>query len=132
MKLWYGYGSEHSMNLLMIGRFRTTADAKNAKDIIERLTDKVGADVRAGLIDFGGTNERFSAALLEFLVSIKVHTLGPAELEQFAYDVTVEHEGTEVTMKTDESDVSAYIKILLENGAKVEVFSRHDYPEASQ
>ena len=28
MKIWNGYGSEHSMNLVMIGRFKTVGEAE--------------------------------------------------------------------------------------------------------
>ena len=28
MKLWYGYGSEHSNNLVMIGQFKSVEDAE--------------------------------------------------------------------------------------------------------
>ena len=35
----------------------------------------------------------------------------------------------EVIIMTDEVDVSALLKLLLDRGAKVEVYSAHDYPE---
>ena len=41
MKLWYGYGSEHSMNLVMIGRFKDAVAAAQAKRVIDALTTKV-------------------------------------------------------------------------------------------
>src|SRR6266481_7179904 len=45
MKIWYGYGSEHSMRLVMIGHFREVTDAERAKEAIDRLTAQVSADV---------------------------------------------------------------------------------------
>jgi hypothetical protein len=128
MKLWYGYGSEHSMNLVMIGRFENAEDAAKAMQVIERLTEKVNAENAAGLIDFGGTGQRFSEGMRDFLYKLKVYSIGPAELEQFAYDVSVKVDANKVILKTDESDVSAFLKLLLDNGAKVEVYSAHHYP----
>jgi hypothetical protein len=53
MKVWYGYSSEHSMNLVMIGRFEDAGDAAKAKQIIDLLTEQVNADVDADLLKVG-------------------------------------------------------------------------------
>ncbi|WP_251259298.1 DUF6375 family protein [Klebsiella michiganensis] len=34
-------------------------------------------------------------------------------------------------MTTDEAEVSAFVKLFVEAGAKVEIFSAHDYPSDS-
>ena len=59
---------------------------------------------------------------------LNVH-LRPAELEQFAYDVTVEVEDSQIVVTTDEIDVSAFLTVLIEKGARVEVYSAYAYPE---
>jgi hypothetical protein len=128
MKIWYGYGSEHSMNLVMIGRFKDASDAVKTKEVIERLSEQVDADVEAGLMEIGEVTDRYTDGMLDLLGRLNVH-LGPAELEQFAYDVTVEVEDSQVLVTTDEIDVSAFLKVLIENGARVEVYSAHYYPE---
>jgi hypothetical protein len=69
--------------------------------------------------------------MLDFFTNAKVHSIGAAELEQFHYDVHVEHKGNTVTLTTDESEVSAFLKLLIEKGAKVEVYSAHDYPDTT-
>jgi hypothetical protein len=130
MKLWYGYGSEHSMDLVMIGRFRTAEGAAKAAQIIKLLTEKVSAENAAGRIDFGGIGQRLSDGMRDFLNKLKIHSIGPAELEQFAYDVTVKVEGNEIVIRTDESEVSAFLKVLLDQEAKVEIYSAHHYPPA--
>jgi hypothetical protein len=129
MKLWYGYGSEHSMKLVMIGRFKDATTAARAKQVIDRFVERINADVEAGLLRVGELEARFSDSMLDFLRQVKVYNIGSGELEQFAYDVKVEVEGNEVVVKTDECDVSAFLKVLLDNGARIEVFSAHDYPE---
>jgi hypothetical protein len=69
-------------------------------------------------------------AAREKLLALNIMDLSPAELEQFVYDVNVGRpEGRELRLTTDESDVSGFLKIMIHNGAKVEVFSAHDHPE---
>ncbi len=128
MKIWYGYGSEHSMNLVMIGRFNDAGDAAKTKQIIEWLTEQVNADVEAGLMRIDGQTNRFTDGMLGLLRKVNVHSIGPGELEQLAYDVDVKVENSQVVVTTDEIDVSAFMKVLLDKGARVEVYSAHDYP----
>ncbi len=130
MKLWFGHGSEHSMNLVMIGQFEDARQAASAKQRIDQVTELVSAEVDDGAIEIGEQADRFTEAMLDLLRTANLYTLGPAELEQFAYDINVAIEDTMVVVTTDEIDVSAYLKILLESGARVEVFSAHNYPDA--
>ena len=53
MKIWNGCGSEHSMNLVMIGRFKDAGDAASAKEVIDRLIEQVSADVDDGQMVIG-------------------------------------------------------------------------------
>lgn len=129
MKVWYGYGSEHSMNLVMIGRFKDAGDAVKAKQVIDQITEQVNADVEAGKMRIGMPTDRFTDGMLDLLGKVNVHIIGPAELEQFAYDVTVKVEGTQVVVTTEESDVAAFLKVLVDKGARVEVYSAHDYQD---
>ncbi|MFO1500079.1 MAG: DUF6375 family protein [Verrucomicrobiota bacterium] len=127
MKIWNNYGSEHSMNLVMIGRFKTAADANQAKEAIDAISEQVGNDNQ------GEKREGwFSEAMMEVLRKSGIHTIGPAELEQFSFDVRSEVKGSEVTITTDEADVSGFLKVLIDLGARVEVFSGHNYPESAR
>jgi hypothetical protein len=129
MKIWRGYGSEHSMNLVMIGRFENVGTAEEAKQIIERLTEQVRDDDNAGLMRTDGSSDRFTDGMLDLLQKIHIHILSPVELEQFAYDFDIKVDDTKLVMKTDESDVSAILKILVDKGARVEVYSAHHFPD---
>jgi hypothetical protein len=130
VKLWYGYGTEHSMNLVMIGSFKDAGTAEKAKALIDELTTRVGADVQAGAITIGdGTTSRFTDSTRELLYAAKIYSLGPSELEQFAYDVSADVEHERLVIRTDEVDVSAFLKLMVEFGARVEVYSAHEYPE---
>ena len=128
MKVWYGYGSEHSMNLVMIGRFKDTDSAHTAKEVIEQLTAQLEADVKAGLMEVGDLAEGFTDGMVATMTKVRIHHIGPAEIEQLGYEVSLEVENNEVVITSEESDVSAYLKILIDNGARVEVYSAHDYP----
>ena len=132
MKIWFGYGSEHSANLVMIGRFKEAGDAAKAKQVIDQLTEQVSADVQAGLMEINGRTDRFTDGMLALLRQLEIYSIGPTELEQLAYDVTVKVEGDRVDVRTDELDVMAFLKVLLDEGARVEVYSAHVYPEAEQ
>ena len=128
MKVWRGYGSEHSMNLVMIGRFKDAGDATKAKEVIDQITEQVGVDIEADHIEVGEQTDRYSDDMLTLLGSgVNVHGINPAELEQFAYDVSVEVEDDKVLVTTEEIDVSAFLKVLLDKGARVEVYSAHHH-----
>lgn len=132
MKLWFGYSSEHSSNLVMIGRFKNVADATEAKEIIDQIAAQVRSDERAGLIQIGESTDRFPEDVRQLLERAKIYTIGPAELEQFVYDVTIGVENTELVLRTDEIDVSAFLKVLIGKGARVELYSAHDYPRTGE
>jgi hypothetical protein len=132
MKIWKGYGSEHSSNLVMIGHFKSVASAAQAKQIIERVRDQVYADVKAGLMSESNPPQRFTDHIMELFKEVETYILAPAELAQFNYEFSVEHHGDSVLLTTEEYDVSAFLKILVSGGARVEVFSRHDYPTAKE
>jgi hypothetical protein len=128
MKFWYGFGSEHSANLVMIGRFKEARDAEEAKELIDRLIKQVSAEPEVCRWDTAPPGQRFSNTMFELLSASKVYSVGPAELEQFTYDVNVRVRGSEVVVTTDEIEVSAFLKILIDRGARIEVYSAHDYP----
>jgi hypothetical protein len=81
-------------------------------------------------VDVGRPSQRYDDSILDLFNKINCHILGPLELEQFLYDVSSRVEGAKIVLETDESDVSAFLKLMVDKGAKVEIFSAHDYPEA--
>lgn len=117
------------MNLVMIGRFKEADTAAKAKQIIDSITEQVNADMERGDIVIGSPLERYSDQMLQLLLKVDVITVTRDELEQFAYDVNVRLEDDTVVVTTEESEVSAFFKVLLAKGARVEIFSAHDYPD---
>ncbi|WP_404790879.1 DUF6375 family protein [Altericista sp. CCNU0014] len=124
MKIWNGYGSEHSMNLVMIGKFKSANDAEQTKEIIDKLTEKL-----ADKIEVGSVRRRFGEGVLELLKEANIYTLDPIELEHFLFDTSTWVKGDKIILTTDESEISAFIKLMLDKGAKIEIFSAHDYPD---
>lgn len=125
MKIWDGYGSEHSSNLVMIGHFQSAEAAKATEKVINQLA--------AGLkdkIDIGTSQDRFSDEVMNLLKEAECYNFSPLELEQFLYEVNVKLEGSKIIFTTEEVDVSAFFKLMILKGAKVEIYSAHDYPEA--
>jgi len=128
MKIWKGYGSEHSTNLVMIGHFREARDAEEVKELFNQLVNQASEDADNSQ---GNTapQDRFTDRMLALLRAANLYSLAPAELEQLLYDVRVDVDGDKVVITTDEIDVSAFLKVLIEKGARIEAYSAHDYPD---
>lgn len=124
MKIWNGYGSEHSMNLVMVGQFKDEKDANNALELIENLTSKLD-----GKINVGEEAQRYSDEVMDVLRDLNCYSLPPADLEQLFYEHSIDIESNKIIIKTEETEVSAFLKIMVQKGAKVEVYSAHDYPD---
>ncbi len=131
MKIWNGYGSEHSMNLVLIGRFKREQDAEKVEKDIEKLSAQASKD-DSQYTTFGAPeDQRFSDDMLSVLRSLKLNILSPADLGQLTSEHDLERKGNQITVTTDEAEVSAFVKLFIEAGAKVEVFSAHHYPSDS-
>jgi hypothetical protein len=66
--------------------------------------------------------------MLDLLMRLNIGSIGPQELEQFAYEVYVKVEGSDVVLTTEELDISAFLKVMFHHGARIEVYSAHDHP----
>jgi small ligand-binding sensory domain FIST len=128
-KVWYGYGSEHSSNLVMIGRFKSAEKAAKVKETLDSLAKQQAEDGHASSALTGDQSDEFTDDMLNLLREASIHSIAPHELEQLNYAVNVAAKGTEVVVTTDEIEVSAFLKILIATGAKVEVYSLHDHPK---
>lgn len=128
MKIWNEYGSEHSMNLVLIGRFKRAQDAEKVEMDIGKLSAQVSKDDSFSIAWNALEDQRFSDEMLALLSRLKLNTLSPADLGQLVSDHNLRREGDRITVTTDEAEVSAFVKLFIEAGAKVEVFSAHDYP----
>ncbi len=124
MKIWYGYGSEHSANLVMLARFKSVAAAERAKRAIERLRQQCSDHVEVG--DFhNDVRDSYPDDILKLLTEMNIGSVHPAELEQFLYDYTMSLEGSTVKIETEEVEVSSFLKLFFSWNAKIEVYSAH-------
>jgi hypothetical protein len=124
MKIWRSYGSEHSAQLVMIGRFKTIEDADGAHKVLEEIREYMrnhSPDLHQAV--------RYPPEFVTLLKRLNIHNLSVHEIDQFSYDVSSTLKGDAVTIDTNEPDISAYLKVLVDRGARVEVFSTISYPE---
>lgn len=130
MKIWSEFGTEHSSNLVMIGKFKTEEDAQHTKDAIYQFIELIRQASESDEIVIGENNGDFPEKVLEFAsANSGFRSLNPHELEQFLYEMNIEKRGDAINITTDEYDISALIKIMFQKGARVEVYSAHDYPK---
>lgn len=87
MRIWNGYGSEHSMDLVLIGRFQTVTGAKAAEERMEALQalaeDKWSDD------DWRSPDERMPRELGQALAEMKLYDMGRYDVDAFALDHSV-------------------------------------------
>lgn len=129
MKIWTGYSSEHSMNLVLIGKFKQAKDAESVADVIKKLGEQATKDDAYAIAHAPPEDQRFSDGMMALIRQFELYTLAPEELGQFNFEHSVEQDGDTIKISTDEADVSAFIKLFVDSGARVEVYSAHHYPD---
>ncbi len=127
MKIWNGYASEHSSNLVMIGHFKEVRDAAEAKRLLNKLEDIVQNSPDNYVYDPAPKDRRFTKEMMDLVAEERFWLTSPADLGQLLLDVTVRQDGNKITVTTDEIDVSIFLKVMIRHGARVEVYSGHDY-----
>ena len=130
MRIWQGYGSEHSAKLVMIGKFKEPSSAREALEAIESITAQAGKEYNEGILDDDSTS--YSQEMLGVMQKYKIFGISPDDLSQFCQDVRIEQNGNNLHITTDETDVSAFMMALIMKSAKVEIFSKHDFPDEDQ
>lgn len=126
MKVWMGYGSEHSAKLVIIGQFRAAEDAADALRLLEKMRNAAYADQKDGNIEAGEIGKEVTDRFLKIYTE-ENFPVGPADAEQLLYEFHPKQVGDKVVITTDESEINTLIRVLLHGSAKVEVFSAHDY-----
>ena len=123
MKIWFNYGSEHSMNLVLIGQFKNSLNAKAFVQDVENLKKFLQESPE---YEFNALN--FEPSVEEYLLRENIAFLSPEQLSQIlSYDV-IERNGSKIEVTSDEF-LDGLIAWMIMKGAKVEIFSLHDYKE---
>lgn len=117
------------MNLVLIGKFKQARDAEKVEDLLKKLSDQAAEDGVYSITWSSLEEQRFSEKMMSLLRAQDLHTLSPSDMEQFVSEHSIEREGDNITIRTNEVEVSAFIKVFIDAGARVEVHSAHDYPE---
>jgi len=129
MKIWMSYGSEHSMNLVLVGHFKTAKDADHVEELLDKLEKQAAKDEVHDISRAPAHEHRFSEEMRSLLMANNMFILSPTELDQLVSDYHLDKNDRKITIRTDEPDISAFLKVFLESGARVEVHSAHDYPD---
>ena len=127
MRIWYSYGSEHSMDLVLVGTFETVTGAEAAIEKMEALRTLAGSEWSDD--DWRRQDERMPGSLVDGLRKLKLYEMGRSDVDIYAFEHTVERRDSTVRVWTEESEVQGFLKVLIHLGARVEVFSRHDWNE---
>lgn len=126
MKLWQSYGAEHSLNLVIIGHFKEANLAEEFEDLVDET-----ADFLRELNSFDVEEDRYDPQVMEYLSKKNIYCLTPQQLGHMLYDYSIDREGSDIKISSDD-DINGFISLLINKGAKVEVFSAHDHPESDQ
>jgi hypothetical protein len=127
MRIWHSYGSEHSMDLVLVGKFETVSGAEAAIEQMEAL--KALAQAEWSDDDWRRQDERMPDSLVAELRKLKLYEMGRSDVDIYYFDHSVERNGSTVRVWTEESEVQGFLKVLIHLGARVEVFSRHHWNE---
>lgn len=126
MKVWQSFGAEHSLNLVLIGHFKEPSDAEDLRRLINEtanfLREQDSFDVEA---------DRYSENVSDYLSNKNMFCLSPHQLGHLLYDYSMEVIGSDIHISSDD-DLHGLISLMIHHGAKVEVFSAHNYPESDK
>ncbi len=127
MKIWRSYGSEHSMDLVLVGTFESAALAATAQERMEAL--RILAEAEWSDDHWQRPDERMPRQIINELAKLSLYDMGRHDVDIYALDHTVTRDDAVITVKTEESDIQGFLKVLLNVGARVEIFSRHRWNE---
>lgn len=131
MKVWRGYGSEHSANLVMIGRFSTPEDALLAVRELEELIGRMEENFDYDKFEENRMSLYQEGPIRDILEQLRLYTFSAEDIETLVRDHSMRRRRQEIEIRTDEYDVSGFLKFMVHKGARVEVYSAHDFPDES-
>ncbi len=132
MKVWIGYGSEHSNNLMMVGTFANVDRATEAFKDFDEIRKQAQLDYEDGILDFEKTHSRWSDAMRDLLMKHNVYSLGPDDLMDFVLDTQVSQEGDKIIVRTDEIEVAGFLKLFYSRGARIEVGDAQSFEKEAE
>lgn len=128
MKIWSGHGSEHSENLVLVGHFVDETAAELAAEKMRRLQEFATSEIQEPSWGEAG-DARFTPELWQVLKELGLHSLHRGDLDEFLFEFHAEVSGKELTVTTDEIEVQAFLKLMIEHGARIELYSGHHWDD---
>ena len=129
MKIWLGFGSEHSANLIMIGRFTTPEDAEVASRQLKALHGLISEQFDYDRFDENPMSLYADGPLREMLTKLELPHFSPEDIEHIARGYSSERSGAQIEIRTEEDDVNGFLKFMIGKGALVEVYSAYDFSD---
>ena len=129
MKIWRGFGSEHSANMVMIGHFVTSTDAIRAAEQLQELCDLAAAEFDYDRFRENQMSVFTNDPICEMLKKHELYHFAAEDIENLVCERTIDRDGKRVRIWTDERDLNGFLKFLINKGAFLEVYSAHDYPK---
>jgi hypothetical protein len=131
VKIWRGYASDHSANIVMIGEFKTEEDAERVYELINTLSENASSDSAEGILEYWDRNEQYSEETERRLRKLKLHNLSPADISDFAFlNTSIDRSGAVLRFRTDDVEIGGFVKLMVARGARVQVYSADDYPDS--
>lgn len=121
MKAWFGYGTEHSANLVIVGHFKTVDDAKDAESLINEWTELAREH------EPPHNETSFGDEFLEFFKERNFAWANHGDAHALIYEFDINRDEETVVVTTEESEIAPFLKAMLHKGARIETYSAHDY-----
>ncbi|TQS42771.1 hypothetical protein FL583_22160 [Cryptosporangium phraense] len=91
-------------------------------ETLRRLADGVWSSD-----DWQQQDERMPREIIDKLATLGLYDMGRNDLDNYAFTHDVDRRESTVRIRTEESEIQGFIKLLLHHGGKVEVLSRHNW-----
>ena len=124
MKVWVGHGSEHSYRLVLIGHFRSEEKARAAKQKYDQIVESVFEIDEA---NWDAVDDRFPDELMALVKKLEIYNMSRSDFDGFRYDFTLDQDGADLTITGQDIEVQGFIKLFIDHGAKIELFSGDDW-----
>lgn len=121
MKIWKSFSCEHSAKLRIIGKFKSAKDAQEAAESFNRLLKVEEREPKGDRI--------YSDEIAEVCREYNLGWLSEHDPQQLDFFDEIKAIGDRIEVKTDEVEIQVLLKVLLQRGARVELYSGHAYPE---
>lgn len=113
--------------MVLVGYFQSIEKARTAESIMKKLTEAAENLGSASAPSWMDPSPSPDTNFWNFLRELGIFDLTLGEVEQFGYDHTLVRNENKIEISTDEADVQGLIKTMISRGARVEIYSRHNW-----